>query len=151
DQVAQTPRSFYETLQEDLVRCRDALEELDRSNDVHFAGQAPGLGRIRVAIADCLRTVGPILGAKRPSGAGPVTEAPPAPEPEAPADPDPGPMADDEPQGGEAIQDQTLPAAAPEAPVRAIAGVEDAYERILEAAAYLRHHDPASPVPYLVV
>src|SRR5262249_15128832 len=145
------PGSFYEALEQDLVRCRDALEELDRSNDAHFADLAPGLGRIRAAIADCLQTVGPILGAKRAAGAGPVNETPLAPELEAAADPDPGPMADAEPEGGEGIQDQSLPAAAPQPPVRAIAGVEDATERILEAAAYLRRHDPASPVPYLVV
>jgi len=131
DQVAQTPRAFYETLQEDLVQCLDAFNELDRSNNAHFAGHAPGLGSIRQAIEDCLATVEPILDARRAEN---------------------DDEADDDVEPIEKVERvERRSAAPPRATSGPIVDAEDACRRIVEASAYLRRNDRSSPVPYLVV
>ncbi len=52
DEVARTPRAFYEALGDDLRECLAALQELDRSNDEHFGRDAPSLVGLRKALDD---------------------------------------------------------------------------------------------------
>jgi type VI secretion system protein ImpA len=150
DEVAQTPRRFYESLREDLLGSLDALKELDRSVDEHFGRDAPGLVNIRKAVEDCRRPLEPILSAKRMEEPDPEDEAEVA-GPESGGDDwsSTDPEASDS-DGREAPRPARRPAA-PRASGGPIASVEDAFRRVVEAAAYLRKNEPASPVPFLVV
>ena len=65
DEVAQSPRRFFEGLYESLQRTRDAFKEFDEGTDRHFGRAAPGLGNIREALEDCRKLIEPILDAKR--------------------------------------------------------------------------------------
>lgn len=145
--AAQTPRRFYESLAADLLQAEEAYRALDAAVDARFGREAPSLGGIRKAIEDCRRVVDPILASKRaaePDEADePAVEEPAAAEPgEDPGDAEDAPAADAAP-------------ARPRRPARSAGGPitdpEDAIERILAAAAFLRQHDPGSPAPYLVV
>ena len=146
EQVAQTPRRFYEALDEDLLASLDALKELVRSVDERFGRDAPGLGGIRKAIDDGLRPLGPILAAKR------AEEPDPSDEAEAPGPPAAeGDQTEPETTGRDAAPRPPRRAAAPPSAGGPIADPEDARRRIVEAAAFLRKNEPASPVPFLVV
>jgi type VI secretion system protein ImpA len=86
DDVAQSPRKFYEDLNESLERARDAFKDFDEGTDRHFGRAAPGLGNIREAMEECRKLIGPILDAKRkqepdPEPAGEVPDDGPEPEP----------------------------------------------------------------------
>jgi type VI secretion system protein ImpA len=86
DEVAQSPRKFYEGLNESLERTRDAFKDFDEGTDRHFGRAAPGLGNIREALEECRKLIGPILDTKRkqepdPEPAGEVLDGGPAPEP----------------------------------------------------------------------
>ena len=150
DEVAQTPRRFYETLHQDLLASLDAFKELDRSVDGHFGRDAPGLVNIRKAIEDCRRPIEPILTAKR------IEEPDPADETEAAGPKSEGDgWSSAEPEVADSGGwDQPRPARRPAGPRSSggpIASAEDACRRIVEAAAYLRKNEPSSPVPFLVV
>jgi type VI secretion system protein ImpA len=148
EQVAQTPRRFYEELSETLTECLTAYQEFDRSIDAHFGRDAPGLINVRKALEDCRRPLEPILRAKRAEepddewgiAAAPAVEGVPA---------------DDEPaDDATAVVEDRAPArrkrAAPRSAGGPIGSVEDAVQRIAEAATYLRAQDPTSAVSYLV-
>jgi type VI secretion system protein ImpA len=142
--VAQTPRSFYEALVADLNESIAAFKELDQANDARFGRDAPALGEIRKALEDCRSRLEPILAAKR------------AAEPDREAE---APVEEAVDQGGaeeptETSPETPAPVRRPAAARRGTAGpitsVADAIERIRDAAAYLRAHDPSQPVAYLV-
>jgi type VI secretion system protein ImpA len=147
DQVAQSPRRFYESLKEDLLASLDAFQSLDKSVDEHFGRDAPGLVAIRKAIDDCRRPVETILAAKRAEEPDPSDEAE-APEPGAADD---GWSSDESQEAEEDAPRPARRAAGPRSGGGPIASVEDAQRRIVEAAAYLRKYEPANPVSFLVV
>jgi type VI secretion system protein ImpA len=131
EQAAQTPRAFYETLRADIARCLDDLKELDQSNDAHFGADAPGLGRIREALEDCLATVESILG---------------------PCLSDSAHQHDDAAEPIENVEQvDGRVAAVRREKSSAIVDTQDACRRIVEASAFLRREDSTSPIPYLVV
>jgi type VI secretion system protein ImpA len=91
DEVAQSPRKYYEELNGSLERTRDAFKEFDEGTDRHFGRAAPGLGNIREALEDCRKLIGPILDAKRkqepdPEPAREVSDGGAEPEPGADGD-----------------------------------------------------------------
>jgi type VI secretion system protein ImpA len=143
--VDQTPRQFYEALHADLAEAQDACKALDQALDARFGRDAPSLGNIRRAFEDCRKLIDPILARKRQE----------EPDAEAPEEAVEAPSHDPE------IVEEEPVEAGPARPARPaarrarssggpIASVEDAYDRILEAAAYLRQNDPANPGGYLV-
>jgi type VI secretion system protein ImpA len=86
DDVAQSPRKFYEGLNESLERARVAFKDFDEGTDRHFGRAAPGLGNIREALEDCRKLIGLILDTKRkqepdPEPAGEVPDGGSEPEP----------------------------------------------------------------------
>lgn len=148
DAVAQTPKSFYETLVEDLRGSIDALKALDDSMDQRLGRDSPGVVSVRKALTDCRNVLEPILNLKR-------SLEPDLEEESAEAE------VSDESEYAEAdgSYDDVPQVAAPRSRARGparssggpITSVDDARQRILEASAYLRENDPASPAPFLVV
>lgn len=149
--VRQTPRAFYEALNNDLEGAWEAYRELDAALDQHFGSDAPSLSAIRKALEDVRRVLVPILATKRaeePDEEEPMVEEPDAEEPMAEAEVEP------EPPG--LVGTEAAPAQArSKAPARPVGGPiaspEDAIDRILDAAAYLRQHEPGSPLSFAVV
>lgn len=148
--VNQTPRAFYESLNADLEAAWNAHKALNQVLDARFGDQAPSLVNIRKAMEEVRRVLVPILSSKRA------------------AEPDEEPVAEDEApseelseaEDGGGWEEVSSPVATPAARAKPrprptsggpIADAEDAVGRILEAAAYLREHEPASPVPFAVV
>ena len=126
--------------------CLAAFKELDQSNDAHFGRDAPGLVSIRKALDDCRRPLEPILDAKR--------RQEPDPEDEPPAAAEPAPTEDGEPtrseadgRGGPASPRPRAAGRGPRGAGGPIASVDDAQQRIVEAAAYLRAERPGEPGP----
>jgi type VI secretion system protein ImpA len=76
DQVAQTPRRFYETLVGDLKGAIEAFTAFDRDTDERFGKAAPSLLNVSKALDECMRLLEPILAVKREQ------EPDPEPEPE---------------------------------------------------------------------
>ncbi|WP_406695976.1 type VI secretion system protein TssA [Singulisphaera sp. Ch08] len=151
DAVAQTPKQFYVTLVEDLRGCIDALKALDDSMDQRLGRDSPGVVSVRKALTECRNVLEPILNQKR--SLEPDAEAEVEDESAAPEDSDQSEYAetessyDAEPQVA-APRRRARPARSSGGPITSVA---DAHQRILEASAYLREHDPASPAPFLVV
>ena len=81
DQVAQTPRRYYEVLVDDLKEATEAFRAFDRDTDERFGRASPSLLNVSKALDDCLRLLDPILAAKRQQEPDPVPE--PGSEPEA--------------------------------------------------------------------
>ena len=144
-------------LVEDLRECAAAFTELDQGNDRHFGRDAPSLVNVRKALDDCRKLLEPILNTKRQQepdrdGRGPepaAEEAPAAEETWAAEPAEERPRKARRPRRG-ARRPGPAPSPGPSAG-GPIADAEDAQQRILEAAAYLRQNEPGSPVPYLVV
>jgi type VI secretion system protein ImpA len=138
DEVALTPRAFYEALDDDLRECAAALQDLDRSNDQHFGRDAPSLVGLRKALDDLRSPLLPILQAKREQ------------EPDAEAVED-EPEGEAESEGWDASSVATAPTPKRTRARRPSGGVLDARQKIVEAAEELRRDEPASPIPFLVV
>ncbi len=90
DQVAQTPRAFYEALVGDLKQAIAAFQTFDADTDARFGRDAPGLLNIGKALDDCLRLLDPILAVKRQQEPDPEPEPEPELEPLAAAENLPG-------------------------------------------------------------
>ena len=149
DAVAQTPRRFYEALVEDLIQCIEAVKSLDESMDQRLGRDSPGVVSVRKALAECRTVLEPILNNKR------LLEPDPEDESESVGVLESGEAAETEEADYEEAQAvATAPGTAPSRGLWSsggpISSVDDAHQRIVEATAYLREHDPASPVPYLV-
>ena len=107
DQVAQTPRTFYERLADDLGEALAAFGDFEKDTDARFGNDAPNLTNIGKTLDECQRWIEPILADKRekepdPAPSSPVAEPTPEPDdvPTASTDPAPtvpgrGALADD--------------------------------------------------------
>jgi type VI secretion system protein ImpA len=148
DAVAQTPRPFYESLVEDLRQCIEALKALDESMDKRLGRDSPGVVSVRKALNDCRTILEPILNSKRLQEPGPEDETESVDE----SDVSEAAETEDSYDGEElrvvAPRRRTKPTARSSG--GPISSVADAQQRILEATAYLREHDPISPIPFLV-
>lgn len=164
--VARTPRKFYEELKQDLDGLSTALRKLEQTNAAPKTGRKrprrlsadpPRFVNLRKAVEEMRLLVEPLLEEKR--AADPTYVPPDAPIIDDEAD-------DQTPEGGDDGGDEPEADEPPEAPPERpralakarppkagkggpIADVDDALERIREAAAYLRRNAPESPVGYL--
>lgn len=137
--VAATPRTFYETLLEDVQQSKDECEQLDRVSDEKFGRSAPSLVDIKKTIDECLDFIKSTVKKKR------------AQEGIKDEDGDRSPATNglDEAAG---LQGHDLPpvgmgsGSVPFDPVNRT----DAIRRLEAVAAFFRRTEPHSPVSYLV-
>lgn len=135
-----TPETFYQERMEHLGGCLESVRSLGQQGEEKFGNIAPNLSPLQAVIEEVRQTVRILLAKKR------------APEPEAA----PAAAAEEEAEAWE----ETAPAAAaaraaPKPARRALAAEpadrDDAIDRVLAAARYLRREDPYSPVSYLML
>ena len=137
-----TPKAFYADLESTLDGILEALEGLNGLCAEKFGDAAPTFGPMRTTIEEIRHTVHGLLQKKRETE--PDVEAVSA---EAPAE---------QAAGGAPFQEEPAQAAArprprggPQAPEPV--DKDDAFQRIITVAAYLRREDPYSPAPYLLL
>lgn len=137
------PRSFYETLFEDIQQCREQYEQLALVTDTNFGRTAPSLLNIKKAVDDCYDVVRPIRKSKRereglkdetdpPKAAAATVRPRSASSPVTVVSPSPA--------------QQTLSGGLPLEPQSR----EDALLRLQAVASYFRRTEPHSPISYLV-
>lgn len=143
--AAQTPRRFYEALSGDLDAAQAAYKALDAALDARFGREAPSFGNVRKAFEDCRKVIDPILAARRAGDPAEPETVETGEEPASERDEAGAPEA-----GGTAPRREPAPRRG-RSSAGPIASAEDATARIIEAAAYLRQAEPASPVPFVVV
>lgn len=131
-----TPKAFYADLEGTLDGLLETLSGLSEQCEGKFGAAAPSFAPIRVTLEEIRHAVHGLLQNKRESE--PDEAAPPA---EMPAE-----GGAEEAASGAAARRARPPAGAAE-PV----DKDDAYRRVIAAAAYLRCEDPASPVSYLLL
>jgi type VI secretion system protein ImpA len=136
--VARTPKSFSQSLAENLALCRESFKQLDQLIDEKFGPQAPRLSDFGAALEDCAQAamkIYPALKGGSPTAAKPTAEA------KSPAEKDASPEAG-ETQGPVTISpavieasDSSEKAVWEEAlQVMKASGMRDALARILAAA-----------------
>ncbi len=163
----ETPKKFYVDLLASFDSTLDSLTELQDLGDSKFGGNSPTYGTLRKALEEVRQTVYILLQKKREKEPdAPAAPAPPSPEeiaaaqaaaaaatpPPPPPAAAPAPAAAPVPAGAPAAA-----AAAAAAPALAKTGIsaepanrDDAIERVLAVAKYLRNAEKASPAAYLM-
>jgi type VI secretion system protein ImpA len=135
-----TPRTFYEATFSLLNDCWAEFQALDAATDSKFGNQAPGFPLLQGTLEELRKLVEPILIKKR--------------ELEPDAVPTQAEAQQEAPAPAEATQPGAMVVAqrAPQAPnaSAAVSSREEAYRKLVEAAAYFRQAEPHSPVSYLV-
>ncbi len=136
-----TPTSFYQKAFDELEGAREALDLLNQVCEEKFGPVAPSFGGLRTTLEEVQQTVRILLQRKLDQ------EAPPSePEPEVEAAEESAWVAE---EPAVAVRPERAPKAkalAPEPESR-----EDAFQRVIAAARFLRREDPYSPVPYLLL
>jgi type VI secretion system protein ImpA len=138
-----TPKSFYVNLESTLDRILENIESFSGLCGDKFGDVAPSFSPMRTTLEEIRHTVHGLLQKKRetepdeaPAGAGtPAEEAAP----------------EETSSGGEpaAARAKARPRGGPLAPEPA--DKEDAFQRVISVAAYLRREDPYSATPYLLL
>ncbi len=82
DQVAQSPRAFYEGLVADLNQATEAFRAFDQETDTLFGRDAPSLLNVSKALEEVSRLLAPIVAAKRLAEPDPEPELEPELPPE---------------------------------------------------------------------
>jgi type VI secretion system protein ImpA len=139
--VLATPDAFFDERAAQLEECLGALRALDDVCTAKFGGFAPSLTPLKQTLEEVKQTVRMLAAKKRPQAAevAEAAQASAAEEEEAPVEEAcSAPAADRKPARRKAL------AAEP-------ADRDDAVERVLVAARYLRQQDPYGPVPYLLL
>lgn len=131
-----TPKGWYKQLAADIQASLDALSALDRVGNEKFGRDAPGYSQLRGAIEEVQRIVRELLDRKLAADPDPIEVAPVA---EVATDTGNG----EAPAAGAPGATQTLSA---EPTSR-----DDAAQRILTAARWLRRAEPTSPTSYLML
>ncbi len=141
--VSATPKAFYVELNEDLDAALASLRSLEDLTDEKFTEEPPSFSGLRSALEEVQQTVRVLLAKKREQ----------EPEPEAVAEPEP-PL-EEAVWAAEAEAAVVTPAPVPKAAVQAITlepvDQEDAINRIVAVARFLRRENAYSPVPYLML
>lgn len=142
--VATTPRTFYETLFEDLQDSVDACERLDRLSDEKFGRIAPSFVAIKKALDECLDIVRRVRKEKREKEGVRDTDGAIAPTTPQQTNGEIRPERESSTmtQASSAFRTGDLPL---EPQNRA-----DALRRLEAVAGYFRRTEPHSPVAYLV-
>lgn len=138
-----TPASYYQQAFEHLEAAREALSLLSAVCDEKFGDYSPSFGGLRNTLEEVQQTVRILLQRKQP--AEPPAEEAAAGYEEAAVEEQAWPV------------EEAVPVAARPAPARRKAlapepeSRDDAIERVIVAARFLRREDPYSPVPYLLL
>lgn len=130
-----TPKAWYKQLAADIQATLDAIDALDGLGNEKFGRDAPGYAQLRSAIEEVQRIVRELLDRKLAADPDPVEVAPLVEEPL------------DEGNGA-------APAASGGAPQTLSAeptSRDDAAQRIVTAARWLRRTEPTSPTSYLML
>jgi type VI secretion system protein ImpA len=131
-----TPKAWYKQLFADMQATLDAIDALDKAGNERFGRDAPGYGQLKNAIEEVQRIVRELLDRKLAADPDPVEVAPV----ELPAETDGG--------------NGTTAAAAPNVPATLSAeptNRDDATQRIVVAARWLRKTEPTSPTAYMML
>ncbi|HUS06617.1 MAG TPA: type VI secretion system protein TssA [Bryobacteraceae bacterium] len=137
--LASTPKAFYEQLVSDLDSCLQVIEELQTLCEEKFGEFNPSFSRLREALEEVRHTANSFLQKKREADPDPIEDAT-VPEEEA------------APAVEEAPVETVRRAAAPRKTTSAEpVDREDAIQRVVGAAAFLRREDPYNPAPYLLL
>lgn len=129
--VADTSRKFYRELSADLDGSLQAVQALDAIGKTRFGAEAPSYRVLRMAIESVSKLVKELLGQKPPD-----PDEVSTPESEATTESGDGPE---------------LAAATGGRAGATVADVNDAENRVVSAAHYLRKLNPRSPTPYLLL
>jgi type VI secretion system protein ImpA len=139
-----TPKSFFMDLESTLDGILESLDTLSGLCEEKFTSDAPSFGPMRTTLEEIRHTVHGLLQKKReaePDAAAPEQEAPS--EEEAPAAS--SSWAESEP----AAHRKVRPKGGPLAPEPADS--DDAFQRVVSVAAFLRRENPSSTTPYLLL
>ena len=128
-----TPKAWYKQRAADIVASLNALTLLDKVGNEKFGRDAPGYSELRKPIEDVQRIVGELLGEKLKIEPDPVEVVPP---PDGNAD-----------ALGDGTGDTGSAAALSVEPTSR----DDATQRVMIAARWLRHAEPTSPTSYLML
>ncbi|HEV2447039.1 MAG TPA: type VI secretion system protein TssA, partial [Candidatus Sulfopaludibacter sp.] len=137
-----TSKAFYTQLLETCDGVRQSIESLSELCDSKFGDVSPSFGRLRNSMDEVRQTVNILLQKKRerdPDAAA-QTQAVPAPEPESDAAPEAAAAAVPAPARVPPRTLQTEPA-----------DRDDAVQRVIATARFLRREEPYSPAPYLLL
>jgi type VI secretion system protein ImpA len=132
--VAALPRAYFEVLLEDASQCKDELTRLESVTDEKFARAAPSLIKVRNAIDDCLQLINTIVKSKRAQD--PNYQATSPDELSSPFDPL---KTNDSGSGGSVANWAGEPRSR-----------EEAFQRLVVLANYLKRVEPQHPVSYLL-
>jgi type VI secretion system protein ImpA len=128
-----TPKAWYKQRTADIGAALDAIALLDRVGNDKFGRDAPGYSELRKPIEEVQRVVGELLAEKLKLEPDPVEVAPP---PDAEMETFGGDGAAVSPTGGLSVEPTSR---------------DDATQRVMVAARWLRHAEPTSPTSYLML
>jgi type VI secretion system protein ImpA len=157
--AGQTPRSFYVELVEGLQTCRAAVERFNEDLVERWKvprERPPQLSELLTALEEVEKEAKKLLGRKPATASQEVPEPPP--EDELPPDEEQEREPADEGGSEGPVTGATSRPTRTSRPRRPAAGsvgpptsADEALERIVDAAHFLRQADPADPTPYLVL
>lgn len=139
----ETPKAFYAALEKDIDAAAIALVKLDKLCEQKF-DDPPGYGKLRDAIAEFRQVSHSLLQKKRETEPDPVEEVPPEAAAAAPADAADGGGAAAAPGMATALVMSFAPTSEP-------ADRREAIANVVAAANLIRHKEPYSPAPYLML
>lgn len=144
---AATPKAFYASTEEILLKALEQLDELERFHEEKYGDDYPNMGKLRSALEEERVLFTALLNEKRKTEPDPV-EPGEVVESFTDAEPDHFASFDSSPveTAPQPVQRQTATTAAIGAPN----DVNHACSMVVTLAQYLRADDPSSPVPYLV-
>lgn len=140
--VDATPADYYVALNEEFAGTLEAVRELEAWCDEKFGDVAPSFSGLRKSLEEVHQTVRVLLGRKRT------------------VEPQAEPPAVVEESSSESEDTAVYEPAAPLAPARPAtknivteepASRDDAIQRVISAAIFIRREEPYSPVPYLML
>jgi len=137
-ELAATPKAYYEELKKETDDTLELIRSLEAYTDEKFTEEPPSFSGLRSSLEEFDQTLRVLLATKREQ------------EPDADT---PGPAMEERAAG---YAEPAMEAAAPPAPASASipgepSGRDDAVQRVVAAAAFLRKEDAYNPVPYLVL
>jgi type VI secretion system protein ImpA len=139
--VGATGRLFYEGIFEDLSQSKEELHKLESIVDQKFGPAAPSLIGIRKAIDDCHSLVSTVIKTKR--------EQDPNYKPE-PTGQSGGEKVTENPANGGAVEVKSMAASGPMTWSAEPKSREEAFQRLVIIANYLKRVEPQHPVSYLL-
>ena len=144
EDLNRTPKQFYVELKDEIEAVLEELRSLENLTDEKFTEEPPSFSGLRSSLEEAGQTVRMLLARKREQE--PDEETAAAVETEAAAETE---AAEYAPPPAAVARPAPKPKAGALSPEPS--GRDDAMERVVTAARYLRENDAYSPVPYLVL